>query len=254
MAPAKSRVTSGEVAIGQYTQLGTFSEHTTISANQAYLLPPDIPFEAAALVGCGVSTGYGAVVRIGQVKAGAMVAVVGVGGVGTAAIQGARIAGASTIVAIDPVPFKLDQALRFGATHTALSVSEAIPVLRELSRGVMAEVVVVTVGVMHGEWLGEMAELVSKGGKLVMTSVTPRSESTMSLPLSAFSLSAKSLLGNVAGNTNPSSDFSEIWRLYRTGQLHLKEMITGTYTLDQINEGYNDLAAGTIVRGVIVFE
>jgi NDMA-dependent alcohol dehydrogenase len=254
MEQAKSRLRKGEVGIGQYTQLGTFSEYTTIFENQAYLLPTDIPFEAAALVGCGVSTGYGAAVRIGQVAAGDAVVVVGVGGVGTAAIQGARIAGASKIIAVDPVRFKLDQAVRFGATHTASSVTEAIPILRELSWGVMAEVVVVTVGVMHGEWLGEIAELVGKGGKLVMTSVTPRSEPTVTLPLSMFSLSDKSLIGNVAGNSNPSSDFSEIWRLYRTGQMQLLEMITKTYTLDNINDGYNDLSAGTNVRGLVVFE
>lgn len=254
MGEAEFRLHKGDVGIGQFTHLGTFSEYTTIAEGQAYLLPDDVPFEAAALVGCGVSTGYGASVRIGQVSTGDTAVVVGVGGVGTAAVQGARIAGASRILAIDPVEYKLDQARRFGATHVAASVTEAIPILRELTRGVMAEVVVVTVGVMHGEWLGEIAELVSKGGKLVMTSATPVAETTVTLPLAMFSFSGKSLIGNVAGNTNAVADFEEIWRLYRTGQIQLTEMITTTYSLDGINDGYADLFAGTNVRGVVVFD
>ena len=244
----------GDTGIGAFTQLGTFSEYATISETQAFPLPDDIPFEAAALVGCGVSTGYGAAVRAGGVAPGDNVVIVGVGGVGAAAVQGARIAGASSILAVDPVPFKLDEARRFGATHTAASVAEALPLLRELSWGAMADVVIVTVGVMHGDLLAEMTELVGKGGKMVMTSVTPLSETSVALPLCMFAMSGKSLIGNLAGFTNPVADFDEMWRLYRAGSVKLTEMITHTYTLAEINDGYADMHAGNNVRGVIVFE
>jgi S-(hydroxymethyl)glutathione dehydrogenase/alcohol dehydrogenase len=181
------------------------------------------------------------------------VVVVGVGGVGMAAVQGARIAGAAAVMAVDPVQFKLEQAVRFGATHTATSVAEAIPILREFSWGVMAEVVVVTVGVMHGDWLEEMSQLVSKGGKLIITSVAPLSETTVTLSLDGFALSGKSLIGNCAGNTNAFADFNEIWRLYRAGRIQLTEMITKRYTLDGVNDGYADMHAGVNIRGVVAF-
>jgi len=248
------RFHKGSTGVGAFTQLGTFSEFTTVGEARVFPLPDDIPFEAAALVGCGVSTGYGGVVRVGRVSPGDNVVVIGAGGVGVGAIQGARIAGASSIFAIDPVRFKLQQARRFGATHTAQTVTEAIPVVRQVSWGAMADIVIVAVGVMHGDMLAEMTELVGKGGKLVMTSATPLSESSVNLSLSPFALSGKSLLGNLAGFTNPVADFEEMWRLYRAGQILLTEMITKTYSLDEINEGYADMHAGKNVRGAIVFD
>jgi S-(hydroxymethyl)glutathione dehydrogenase/alcohol dehydrogenase len=118
----------------------------------------------------------------------------------------------------------------------------------------MAEVVLVSVGVMRGDWLADMSDLVGKGGKLVMTAVTPMSETSVALSLSPFAMSGKSLLGNLAGFTNPVADFDEMWRLHRSGQVQLTEMITKTYSLDEINEGYADMHAGNNVRGAIVFE
>ncbi len=251
---ARFRFHRGDVGVGAYTQLGTFSEYTTISVEQAFALPDDIPFAAAALVGCGVSTGFGATRRVAPVSPGDHVVVIGVGGVGAAAVQGARVAGASTIMAIDPVPFKLEQAVRFGATHTAHGIGEALPVLREVSWGAMADVVVVAVGVMHGEMLAAQAELVAKGGSLVMTAVAPLVETTVALPLTRFALAGKSLVGNLAGSTNPVADFDEMWRLYRAGQVQLDEMVTRTYSLDQVNKGYEDMHAGRNVRGLVVFD
>ncbi|MGC9537434.1 NDMA-dependent alcohol dehydrogenase [Streptomyces sp. UG1] len=248
------RFHKGDTGIGAFTQLGTFSEYTTVSEAQVFALPDDIPYTAAALVGCGFSTGYGAAVRAGRVEPGDNVVVVGVGGVGMAAVQGARIAGAASVLAVDPVQFKLDEAVRFGATHTARSIEEAEPILRELSWGVMSEVVIVAVGIMHGDLLGPIADLVGKGGKMVMTSVTPLSETTVSLMLSPFAMSGKSLVGNLAGFTNPVADFDEMWRLHRRGHVRLEEMITKTYTLDEINQGYGDMHAGNNVRGVVVFD
>jgi len=244
----------GDTGIGAFAQLGTASEYVTISEAQAFPLPDDIPFEAAALVGCGFSTGYGAAVRAARVAPGDTVVVIGAGGVGAAAVQGARVAGAAAIVAVDPVPFKLDQARRFGATHTAASAAAALPLLRELSWGAMADVVIVTVGVMHGDLLAEMDDLVGKGGKLVMTSVTPLSETSVALPLCMFVMTGKSLIGNLAGFTNPVADFDEMWRLYRAGNVKLTEMITRTYSLAEINDGYADMHAGKNVRGIVVFD
>jgi len=248
------RFHKGDVGVGAFTQLGTFSEYTTVSETQTFLLPEDIPFEPAALVGCGVSTGFGAAVRAGSVAPGDNVVVIGIGGVGAAAVQGARVAGASSVLAIDPVEFKRETALRFGATHAVATIEQAMPLLSTLSYGAMSEVVIVTVGVMHGDWLGPMAELVGKGGKLVMTSVTPLAETTVALPLSPFAMSGKSLVGNLAGFTNPVGDFDEMWRLHRAGRVDLEGLITKRYSLDQINEGYADMHAGVNIRGLVTFE
>ncbi|GHF36489.1 S-(hydroxymethyl)glutathione dehydrogenase/alcohol dehydrogenase [Amycolatopsis bartoniae] len=239
--------------IGAFTQLGVFSEYTTVSEAQVFPLPDDIAYEPAALVGCGVSTGYGAAVRAGGVRPGDTVVVIGAGGVGMAAVQGAVVAGASSVLAVDPVMFKRAEAVRFGATHTSAGLAEAAETLRELTWGRMADVAIVTVGVMHGEWLDEMAGLISKGGKIVMTSVTPVAETTSSFSLTPFAMSGKSLIGNLAGFTNPLADFEELWRLHRAGRFELAGMVTNTYRLDQINEGYADMHAGNNVRGVVVF-
>jgi S-(hydroxymethyl)glutathione dehydrogenase/alcohol dehydrogenase len=248
------RFSRGDVGVGAFCQLGTFSEYATISAAQAFQLPDDIPWEPAALVGCGVSTGFGAATRTGRVAPGDNVVVVGVGGVGMAAVQGARVAGAASVLVIDPVAYKREASLRFGATHAVATVEEAMPLLSTLSWGAMSEVVIVTVGVMHTDWFAAMAELVGKGGKLVMTSVTPLAETAVSFALSPFAMSGKSLVGNLAGSTNPISDFDEMWRLYRAGRVDLENLITKRYTLDQVNDGYEDMHAGDTIRGLITFD
>jgi S-(hydroxymethyl)glutathione dehydrogenase/alcohol dehydrogenase len=239
--------------VGAYVQLGTFATHTTVSENQVVKIPADVPLQTAALIGCGVTTGVGAATKVAQIVPGDVAVVVGVGGVGTSAVQGARIAGASTIIAVDPLGFRREFALTVGATHSVSSVTEATELVRDLTAGVMADVAIITVGVLHGELLAPVLGLVSKGGTCVITSVAPLAETTASVSLFDLAMSNKRILGHVFGEANPAADFRRLIALYRSGQLKLDEMITTRYSLDQINEGYRAMHAGTNIRGIITY-
>jgi S-(hydroxymethyl)glutathione dehydrogenase/alcohol dehydrogenase len=240
--------------ISSYCQLGTFSQYLVASEIQMLKIDDDIPFEAACLVGCGVMTGWGGAEKVAQVGVGDTVVVVGVGGVGMASVQCARVAGAANIVAVDPVEFKREQAMRFGATEAVADIDEAMRVVSGLTRNVMADSVILTVGVLTGSLFGEVADLVGKGGTICSTSVARFDDDTIrGLPISAFMLSAKNIAGNVFGRANPLWDMPRMFQLYRRGELMLDEMITQRYSLDDINVGYDDMHAGKNVRGVIVY-
>ena len=130
--------------LGHISKIGAFAEHTVVSADSLVKIDQGFPLVPAALLACAVPTGYGSAARRAQVRGGDTAVVIGAGGIGSAAIQGARISGAARIVAVDPVEFKRESALKFGATHTAATGSEAIELVRELTRGVMADAVVVS--------------------------------------------------------------------------------------------------------------
>ncbi len=234
-----------------FVHLGTFSHHVVVSDWQTVRIDDDIPLDVASLVGCGVSTGWGAAVKVAEVVPGDTVVVVGVGGVGVNAVQGARLAGAAVVIAVDPVALRRDAALSLGADLAVASVDEAAQELAELTRGVMADKVIVCVGVLYGHLVGPIADLVGKGGRLVITSVTPMHETTVTMGLGMFAMSNKSLLGHVFGQVNPVADFPRILSLYRSGALRLDELITRRYPLSQINEGYADMHAGRTVRGLV---
>jgi S-(hydroxymethyl)glutathione dehydrogenase/alcohol dehydrogenase len=154
-------------------------------------------------------------------------------------------------MAVDPIEFRRDAALSLGAHVAAASVEEAAQLLAELTRGVMADKVIVCVGVLYGHLVGPISELVSKGGRLVITSVTPMHETSVTIALGMFAMSNKSLLGHVFGQVNPAADFPRLLALYRSGALQLDELITRRYPLAQINEGYADMHAGRTVRGLV---
>jgi Zn-dependent alcohol dehydrogenase len=239
--------------LGAYGQLGTFSEYTLVQQIRLLRYERDIPAQVAAVTSCGVITGYGSAVRAAGIRDGETVVVVGTGGVGMSAVMGAAVAGAAQIVAVDPVAFKREQALKLGATHTAASVDEAQPLVSELTRNRMADSAIITVGVLHGELIGPVSRLVGKGGNVVVTSVAPVTENTVALPLVEFAMSAKNLIGVVMGLTRPLADIDRIYALYRAGRLPLDELVTRTYKLDDINTGYEDMHRGVNLRGVIAF-
>jgi Zn-dependent alcohol dehydrogenase len=154
---------------------------------------------------------------------------------------------------VDPVAFKREQALKLGATHTAPSVEEAQGLVSELTRNRMADSAIITVGVLHGDLIGPVSRLVGKGGNVVVTSVAPMTEDTVTLPLVEFAMSAKNLVGVVMGLTRPLVDIDQIYALYRAGRLPLDDLVTRTYKLDDINTGYADMHRGVNLRGVIAF-
>jgi NDMA-dependent alcohol dehydrogenase len=239
--------------VGAYGQLGTFSEYTLVQQIRVMRYERDIPPQVAAVTSCGVITGYGSAVRAAGIRDGDTVVVVGTGGVGMSAVMGAAIAGAAQIVAVDPVAFKREQALKLGATHAAPSVDAAQALVSDLTRNRMADSAIITVGVLHGDLIGPVSRLVGKGGNVVMTSVSPVTENTATLPLVEFAMSAKNLVGVVMGLTRPLADIDRIYALYRAGRLPLDDLVTRTYKLDDINTGYEDMHRGVNLRGVIAF-
>ena len=235
-------------------KLGTFAEHSV--AHEASLVPvdPDVPLGVVALVSCGVTTGWGSVVYRAEVMPGDTVVVVGVGGVGINAVQGAHMVGAKYIVAVDPVEFKQKAALDFGATHTAGSMEEALPMVTELTRGQMADAVILVPSVMYGDLMAGALTLTGKGGTCVVTGVAPQSQTESSVNLFELAMYQKEIKGVVFGAANPRFDIPNLLALYKNGQLKLDELITRTYRLDQINQGYQDMLDGVNLRGVIAFD
>jgi NDMA-dependent alcohol dehydrogenase len=231
--------------------LGTFSPYTVINELSAIKVSPDIPLDVAALVGCGVTTGFGSAVNTGEVAPGETVVVVGIGGIGAAALQGARIAGAEQILAVDPLEWKREPAKRFGATHFASTMAEAQSLLAEMTRGVMADCAILTVGVARGEMIGPLLSLVRKGGKAVVTAIAPFTERSANLWLLELTLWQKQLRGSLYGGVAPAVTIPKILSLYQSGLLQLDEMITQRYGLDQVAVGYADMHAGRNIRGLI---
>ena len=248
------RIRARGQGLRQIALLGTFAPYTVVHEDSCVKIDDDIPLRVASLVGCGIPTGWGAAVRRAQVEPGDTVVVIGTGGVGSSAVQGARIAGAENIVAVDPIEFRREQAKLLGATHAAATMEEALPLVTELTRGVMADRTIMTASLMTGDMLSPMLALTRKGGRACLTSVSNPEVRTVDLALYEVTLYQKEIVGNVFGGCNPHADIPMLLNLYKSGQLKLDELVTKTYTLEQVNEGYDDLLAGRIMRGLIVFD
>lgn len=226
---------------------------TTVSLASVVKIDPDIPMDKACLVGCGVSTGWGSAVNLGSIEPGATVIVMGIGGIGSAALQGARHAGATNIIAVDPISFKLDEAKKFGATATFSDMVEAADYGRSLTNGQGADTAIITVGVLEPGYITEAFNAVRKSGTIVVTSVGEHHAFGAPISLAQLTLSQKRLQGALFGATNGKWDVKRLLDMYREGQLNLDDMITQTYTLDDIAQGYRDLKAGKNIRGVVVY-
>ena len=237
-----------------FAKLGTFSEHTVVAEASVIKVEPDLPLDVVSLVSCGVATGWGSAVQRGDVRPGDIVVVVGIGGIGINAVQGAKMAGARYVIAVDPVEFKREKAMELGATHTFSSMAEALPAVNELSWGRLADKVIMTPGVFYGDLIGEGMAMVGKGGTCVATAVAPMVQTQSSVNLFELAMWNKEIKGTIFGSLNPRADIPKLLSMYRDGQLKLDELITRRYTLDQINEGYQDMRDGVNIRGVITFD
>ncbi len=239
--------------LNRMTQLGTFAETMVVNEASVVKIDPGVPLRAAALISCGLSTGFGSVVDRANVRPGEVVVVVGCGGVGSGAIQGARIGGARAIVAVDPLPFKTDRAKAIGATHSAASMEEAAFLLPELTQGRMADVVVLTPGVLTGELIAPAMQLGSKDARVVATAIAPFDQIDVKLNLFNFAMFNQALLGTVFGSASPRVQIPNLLRLYQDGLLEVDGLVSHEYTIDQVQQGYDDLAAGKNIRGVVNF-
>jgi S-(hydroxymethyl)glutathione dehydrogenase/alcohol dehydrogenase len=243
----------GDEDLTAMTQLGTFSEYMVAAEESVIKIDDSIPYEAASLVSCGATTGWGSgTVGVGT-QPGDTVVVIGTGGVGINAVQGARAAGAITVVGVDPVEFKRDSAKFFGATDTSPSVLEAIPLIRELTGGVMADRVVLTPSLLDPELLAPALTLTRKGGTCVMTAVPKLEVNMVPLVLVDMIQGCKQLKGLLYGGMNPRASMPMLLSMYRSGNLKLDELVTRRYRLDQINDAITDMREGRNIRGIIDF-
>lgn len=243
----------GEQAIGRFAQVGTFSEKMLVNQNSLVKVEKDLPFDAVALVSCGVATGFGSATERAGTRPGDNVAVIGVGGIGINAVQGARVAGAKRIIAIDPDEFKREKAMELGATHTYSSIDEALLAVPDLTWGDMCERVILSAGVVHGSMIDPALNLTSKGGTLVVTGLAPMLESDAQMNLFMLSMMNKEVKGTIFGSTNPRAQIPNLLAMYREGVLKLDELVTRRYSLDEVNQGYQDMRDGKNIRGIIEF-
>ena len=237
--------------LGVFSGCGVMAEYATLSSDNVVKIYKAIPLDRAALVGCAVTTGVGAVFNTAKVQAGSSVVVFGCGGVGLNAIQGAAIAGATMIVAVDTTESKLEFAKTFGATHTLLAKAGEDPVkaIKKLTGG-GADYAFECVG--SGELGATAYRATARGGKAVIVGVARGSDSLTVKP-AGLVFEEKSLQGSYFGSCVPRVDFPRMLGLYMAGKLKLDELITQRYSIDEAPQAFADMQSGKNARGVIVF-
>lgn len=240
--------------LGVMSFVGTFSQYGVVTDASLIKIDDDLPLSRACLLGCGVTTGWGSAVNTANVRPGETVVVIGFGGIGSGAVQGARLAGAEHIVVIEPVEGKRERAIQFGATHFVTAMPEAMALVAELTKGVMADSALLTVGLLEGSMIEDALNIIRKGGAVVVTALASMTDVTPTLPLMMFTLFQKRLLGSLYGEANPRNDIPRLLSLYRDGQLMLDETVTSEYKLNDINEAYDDMRSGRNIRGVIIHD
>ena len=182
------------------------------------------------------------------------IVVVGFGGIGASAVLGAVSAGAKQIVVVDPVASKRERALRLGATHVAATMTEARPLVQEITWQRMANQLVLCMGVGDGQQLADALALVGKRGRVVVTNIHPAMEISATVSLMDLTLHEKAVVGSLFGSGNLRADIPKLLELYAAGALPLDDLVTNTYPLKSINDGYEDMRNGTNIRGVLVFD
>jgi S-(hydroxymethyl)glutathione dehydrogenase / alcohol dehydrogenase len=245
------RVRARDRDVYPYALLGTFSPYLVVHRSSLVKIDPAVPLAAAALVSCGVTTGYGSATRAAGVRPGEDVAVIGLGGVGAAALQGAAHSGARHVFVVEPAEWKHDLARKLGATHVYSDIAAALAGIVDATLGRMAHKVIVTVGRINGADVETYLSATAKGGTCVLTSMGAVLETDVTLNLAGLTLLQKNLQGSIFGHGNPQHDIPMLLSLYTAGKLNLDDMITTTYTLEQINEGYRDMLDGNNIRGII---
>ncbi|KQS66670.1 NDMA-dependent alcohol dehydrogenase [Modestobacter sp. Leaf380] len=239
---------------GGMCMLGTFSERAVISENSAVKVDKDLPLEKVVLIGCGVPTGWGSAVHAAATEAGDTIAIYGIGGIGINSVQGASLAGARNVVAIDPLANKREAAEQMGATHTCETAEEAHELIQQLTNGLGADKAIITVGVVDSAVVSNAVNTIRKGGTVVITGLADPTKNNIELNSAALTLFEKTVKGSLFGSGDPFHDIPKMVELYQSGDLKLDELITTYYTLDEVNQGYDDLVNGKNIRGVIRFD
>jgi S-(hydroxymethyl)glutathione dehydrogenase / alcohol dehydrogenase len=246
-----TRFALGNTELKHFAGVSSFSEYSVIPEKALLKIPDDLPLDLAALLGCAVVTGVGAVLNAAQVRAGTSVAVFGAGGIGLNVIQGAALAGAEKIIAVDLVESKLDYARKFGATHT-VNASSRNPVeqIRALTGGRGVDYAFEAIGVPTV--MRQAYDTLAKRGMAVLIGVTPMT-TEVSVPVMSLVYEERVLTGSVYGSSRPRVDIPRLIGLYRAGKLKLNELLTRTYPFEQINQAYEALERGEVARSVVTF-
>ena len=245
--------TAGGQPIRQGINTAAFAEEVVVHRSQVVTIPADLPWSHASLLACGVLTGVGAVLNTARVTPGSSVVVVGAGGVGLNAIQGAALSGASPIIAVDRLERKLAAALDFGATHTLAAADEKIlaGAVRDVTGAAGADYVFVTVG--SAEAIGGAFRLLRPRGTLIVVGL-PELRARAELPVYFHVMGEKRVVGSFMGSSRLGVDVPRLAHLYRQGLLELDTLITARYPLERINEALSAAAGGQALRNVILFD
>ena len=250
MLDGTTRLSLNGRPVYHFCVLASFATHAVVPVQSCVAIRKDVALPVAALVGCAVATGVGAAMYTSAVRSGDSVVVFGCGGVGLCILQGARLCGAQTIIAIDKSQEKLDMARRFGATHAFCSGSEAISSIRDATGGRGADHAFEAVGLPA---LQEAAlEAARPGGTVTLAGLSPMGSAT-NLPGALIVRQEKTVKGCYYGSVNPQRDFPLLLDMYKAGRLDLDQLISKRYTLSQINDAYAEMLAGRIARGLIMF-
>lgn len=247
---AQPRLSQGDEEVHQFLDLSSFAEQMLVHESTVVKIPDEVPLDRAALLGCGVATGLGAIFNTAAVRAGESVVVIGCGGVGLAAVQGARVAGAAAIVAVDLVDEKLALATSLGATHVVdATKQDPTSAVREITEGHGAHHVIEAIGTAATAESG--FAMLARGGTLTVVGLIPGE--MISIPTDELFYERK-IQGSVMGSNQARRDIPRYVEMYMSGQLNLDDMVTKRLSLPSINEAFDDMRAGKAVRSVVVFE
>jgi NDMA-dependent alcohol dehydrogenase len=241
-----------DAPLSQMAASGTFSEYSVIPESGAVKIPDDVDMKVAALIGCGVLTGVGAALNTADIKKGDTVAVVGCGGVGLNVIQGARIAGADQIIAVDMNETKLQMAKEFGATAT-VNASQGNPVdqVRNMTNERGADVAFEVIGLQAT--IDQVIDMTRRGGQAILVGV-PRMDVMVNIPaFLGVVLQEKTIKGCWYGSSSVQEDVPKLIDLYKKGELKLDELISREISLDEVNEAFEAMKTGEVARSVIVY-
>lgn len=241
--------------VGQFCLLGSFSEYVVIPAMSAVKLDPEFDMTKVCIFGCATPTGFGAAVNSADVQPGETVVVYGIGGVGINAVQGAALKGAAQVIAVDPVDFKLETALKLGATHAVNPRREdPIEKVQQLTNYVGADKAIITIDLVTPEDVGRAFNSTRKGGRTVLTGVAHIDYDHINVSPWILAMWKKELVGSLYGDSAVRADIPRYLELYKAGKLKVDELITRTYRLDQINDAIKDMLEGKNIRGVILYD
>jgi alcohol dehydrogenase (nicotinoprotein) len=240
--------------VGGFCMLGTFAQRAVVSELSCVRIDDDVPLDKVALIGCGVPTGWGSAVHAAGVEPGDTILIYGIGGIGINSVQGAALAGARNVVVVDPVAFKRESAEQLGATHSCATAGEAALLVHELTRGVMADQAIITTGTVGTEVVTDAFNTIRKGWTVVITGLGDLVSNNIQINSSLLTLMEKRIQGSLFGSGDPYRDIPLMVQLYRSGDLKLDELITTTYSLDEINQGYQDMLDGKNIRGLILHD